>query len=276
MKELIPNLNFRVVSHIVPAILLLLFSELPAQSSQVSDTVSGQQWMQQGEQWFEKRNEGASGKWASPTPVQNAINAFEKASKTPELHSIAMEKLLEARWFYGAYVLKESLAKKNWFRESYKIAENMRILYPRQEGFAYWYSVHMGLWANEVGFVKLVYKGVAGKIHDAIHSVEKKNPDYAGGGTYFMLGSLYHITPKIPFYTGWATNTKAEEYIRKGLKKEPGSFAGKYFLALIFKDTGREKEAEDILQKLLKTAPRSSKRVEDEEIKTRSRELLKS
>ena len=214
-------------------------------------------------------------------------------------------RLMRALYFRAEYVTNNNLEKKRIFDEGKAIGEET-LQHLRQEASRrggksmedanpvelapllkdspdvvacfFWSSANWGGWALVFGKLQAARQGVAAKIRDLATAVTLMDPSYAEGGGYRVLGRLHHLTPAIPFITGWASTQEAVLLLRRALGVGPQNFLNRLYLAeaLWDRSRGNREEALKILESLIHDTPRPEFLVEDKAAQKKAEALWES
>ena len=157
-------------------IFLSLFSFLLAQSD-----------MELGITAYNKRAEGSTGATAQRGPIDEAINYFGKAAKSPENELDAGIYLLHSYYFKGKFVLKDENSQKETFNKGKALAEKLIKKYPDSGALRYWYLVNLGSWAEVYGIITAAREGVADIMRTQSLKIIELDPNY--GYAYSRRGA---------------------------------------------------------------------------------------
>ena len=121
------------------------------------------------------------------------------------------------------------------------------------------------------GIVVASYAGAKGGLGalSAVKSARKDferaleiNPEALAGSAYTSLGSLYYQVPGWPL--GFGDDKKAVEFLKKGLAVNPDGIDPNFFYGDFLYRSGDLDNAERVLRKALKAAPRPGRKLADE------------
>lgn len=262
-------------------------------------------FIRSGDGHWELRSKHAKGPHADPMAVDEAIAAYREALRldpeSPAVHC----RLIRAIFFKGEYTVEDLDSKKKIFDEGKALGEAALALFRREaaQGLEHpteqagpvelapalkdspeaascflWTAATWGEWALAYGKFQAVRQGAAGKIRDLATAVTRIDPNFAEGGGYRVLGRLYHQTPRIPLFTGWATTRKAVEFLRSALAAGSNNAFNRLYLAeaLWDLDAAHRPEAMDLLEALIRDEPRPEFLVEDRSAKEKASALLEA
>lgn len=277
-----------------PFLLIIVLLTLPASAS-----------VEAGDAAWARRAEGHRGGVAQSEPVDAAIEAYRAAIERDSSDLEARWKLMRALRFKGAYVARTSDAKKALFDEGRRIgrtgieqiesalgrrgvsrpdaapvelvAKHARSIEDAGELYL-WDAIIWGEWAQVYGKLAAVRQGAADRIRRQTEIALTIDPAMEGAGPGRVLGRLHNQTPRVPFLTGWASDAKAVEYLRRSLELNAGDKLTMVFLAeaLVANEAGARAEAVAILKKVLSTPNDPEFIVESESAKADARRLLDS
>ena len=237
--------------------------------------------IQDGDGWWAKRAEGATGAVAALEPIDHAIAAYREVLGKAPSSVEARWKLMRALYFRGRYTGRSEAQQQDIYGEMIRIGEEgfkqlglepkskeskfvEKIRGDQNAAYLLFYqAVGWGQWALVYGKMKAVRKGAAGKIRRYSRACMAAWPKMEEGGPERVLGRLHHQTPRVPFITGWASNKKAMLYLRKAVEIGPENTLNQLFLAELLLDEKGKAEAKEIFQRLASMTPRPDHLVED-------------
>jgi tetratricopeptide (TPR) repeat protein len=260
MKGLTARAMKTLVITILPAILLTtsLFA-------QVAD----------GDRHYASRAEGADGNRAASEQIDAAIAAYQHAIIENSNDVEAHWKLLRAYRFKGAYVVTTSEEKKKVYSAAKSAGERALTLVghllaargvkpagPEKDvaeaahaiaGAAevyLWDSVNWGEWALAYGKLAAARQGAADRIRREATIAMLIDPTLEGGAPSRVLGRLHDQTPRIPFFTGWASEKEALRFLRESQKIDPTNKLTLVFLAeaMVSNDSQTKPQAIQLLR----------------------------
>ena len=283
---------------------LLLLSMAAGAAAQhvpsISDRSLGPQKFQanplvaEGDRMYSRRQEGRVGAKASAGPINQAILAYEEASRDPDFIE-ARWKLVRALYFKGAYTGLDPDSRKAVFQKARRVSEEaIGILHKSLEKRGvkglleygpnvlaghfqdrsdaaptfFWAAVAWGEWALAEGKLEAARTGAAETIRDYALTVIGIDPAFEEGGGYRILGRLHDQAPWIPFVTGWVSRDEAVKALRLAVQQDKRNFANRHFLAeALYRGDAREKaEAISLEEALVADAPSPQHLIE--EVKT--------
>jgi hypothetical protein len=137
----------------------------------------------------------------------------------------------------------------------------------RPEGH-FWLAADMGTMAEGFGLrAGLKYRK---PVKNELETVLRLDPAYMDGSADRVLGRWYFRVPRL---LGGST-TKAEDHLRASLKYDPNSTVSHFFLAELFIDGGRNREARAELQAIIDAPLSTQWAPEDREYKEKANALL--
>lgn len=260
--------------------------------------------VQKGNQHFQNRAEGAEGDRADPKEIDQAISAYRQALALDPSLLTARGRLLRALYFKTQYTTFDKDEKKRLFGEGTALAEET-LNQIRKEAASrsgrsmananpvelapfvkdspgaidcfLWSAATWGSWAQAYGMVAAVREGLASKIRDLGTAVMEMDPNFAGGGGYRILGRLHHLTPRIPFMTGWVSDKEAIRLLRLAVEADSIYYANRLYLAEALwdqKEQASRQEAVRLLEGIVNDTPRPEFLVEEKATQKRAAELL--
>ena len=225
-----------------------------------------------GEQWYDKRAEGANGAAASPDPINKAIAYYESAYSQSSTESSAVS-LLRCYYFKGSFVPMTIDEQKTLFSKGTTMGEEALKRFPKSAGVRYWLAALWGKWAKVYGAVPAAKQGVADRIRTLSESLIRLDPNYNEAGGYLILGMVHLHTPYIPFFLTWSSDKTALENIRKAAQLAP-TISNNLCLANALIKAGNDSEALVLLKKIRQMQPRAEKLVEDRNGLKQAAELI--
>ena len=168
----------------------------------------------EGVEYYQKRQEGSKGRLASVENINKAIEHFSSALLTPESEKDATLYLLKSYYYKAEFAVQDKEEKKGIFNMGKALGEKYIEKYPDSVEFRYWYLVNLGSWAQVYGILTAAREGVSDlmKIHS--EKIIEINPEYQDGGGYFMLGAVHYKSPYIPFLLSWPDNDDAIKFLQ--------------------------------------------------------------
>ena len=255
----------------------------------------------EGDRAWSRRAEGHQGSRAAAEPIEKAINAYQKALSAAPENLEARWKLLRAFHFKGEFVLENTKARLDLFKEGREIAK-VGILQIEQKyelrkslfrmkpaeladavgkqavvgEFFFWGSASWGLWGQYSGKLISALTGVVNKIRLFSETMVLMDNSIENGGAHRLLGRFNTRVPRIPFITWWVDHDLAISELRLSLQVAPDSLLSKIYLAealLKFRKEERT-EALALLQNIVKSDPDPDRLLEDTEVIEDARVLL--
>ena len=109
----------------------------------------------------------------------------------------------------------------------------------------FWLGTAYGFYGEAKGALKSL--ALLEPVKEEMAAVIRLDPGYEGGGAYLVLGRLYFF---LPGFLG-GDNRKAVDYIRTALKHGPRRWVNHLFLAEVYINEGRKREARTLLESIL-------------------------
>ena len=249
----------------------------------------------EGDTFWSRRAEGASGPVALGEPIESALIAYRRAFALAPDSLEARWRLLRALFFRGAFCGAPIELQKRVFEEAKRVAEEgieqkergigkakgearltALAAHPELAPLYFWGGVSWGQWALARGKVAAAWEGAAGKVRDYAQTAIALAPDYEEGGGYIMLGRLHDQAPKIPLLTPWVSKTQAIQNLRRAIAISPRNTIAMYFLGdvLLRREPASAEEARRLLADCAAAEPRPEYRVEDAHYSELSRRRL--
>ena len=235
--------------------------------------VSAQSNLDKGNEWYNRRAEGASGFRASSAPIDSAISYFERSMDGEDEIEAALM-LVKAFYFKGEYTTNDKEEKKTIFDRGKRFAENYIDRYPDSASFRYWYLVNLGSWSKAYGILTAAREGVADLMKEHSERIIALDPGYENGGGYFMLGAVHYESPYIPFLLSWPDNDDAVVWLRKAVDTGGARLVQMVYLAKALYKDGQKSEAISLLKKVANFEPSPYALVEERDDIREARELL--
>ena len=230
----------------------------------------------EGIEFYQKRQEGSKGTIASIENINKAIDQFSSALLVPESEKNAALYLLKSYYYKAEFAIQNKEDKKSIFNEGKTLAEKYIEKYPNSVEFRYWYLVNLGSWAQVYGILRAAREGVSDlmKIHS--EKIIELDPAYRNGGGYFMLGAVHYKSPYIPFLLSWPDNDEAIKYLQLAVKTGKAEMNQKNYLAQAVNKDGQHKKARKLLTEVINTEPDSANLVEELDDIKEARQLLEN
>ena len=230
--------------------------------------------MNEGIEYYEKRQEGSKGTLASNENIDKAIEQFSTALLSPESEKDAALYLLKSYYYKAEFALQNKDEKKKIFNDGKALGEKYIEKYPTSAEFRYWYLVNLGSWAQVYGILTAAREGVSDLMRTHSEKIIELDPEYQNGGGYFMLGAVHFKSPYIPFLLSWPDNDDAIKYLQLSVDTGNAEMNQKNYLARALSKDGQDKKARALLEEVLKTKPSTATLVEDLDDIKEARQLL--
>ncbi len=230
--------------------------------------------MNEGIEYYEKRQEGSKGTLASNENIDKAIEQFSAALLSPNSEKDAALYLLKSYYYKAEFAVQNRNEKKKIFNEGKALGEKYIEKYPTSAEFRYWYLVNLGSWAQVYGILTAAREGVSDLMRTHSEKIIELDPEYQNGGGYFMLGAVHFKSPYIPFLLSWPDNDDAIKYLQLSVDTGNAEMNQKNYLARALSKDGQDKKARALLEEVLKTKPSTATLVEDLDDIKEARQLL--
>ncbi len=230
--------------------------------------------MNEGIEYYEKRQEGSKGTLASNENIDKAIEQFSAALLSPNSEKDAALYLLKSYYYKAEFAVQNRNEKKKIFNEGKALGEKYIEKYPTSAEFRYWYLVNLGSWAQVYGILTAAREGVSDLMKTHSEKIIELDPEYQNGGGYFMLGAVHFKSPYIPFLLSWPDNDDAIKYLQLSVDTGNAEMNQKNYLAQALSKDGQDKKARALLEEVLNTEPSTATLVEDLDDIEEARQLL--
>ena len=230
--------------------------------------------MNEGIEYYEKRQEGSKGTLASNENIDKAIEQFSAALLSPNSEKDAALYLLKSYYYKAEFAVQNRNEKKKIFNEGKALGEKYIEKYPTSAEFRYWYLVNLGSWAQVYGILTAAREGVSDLMRTHSEKIIELDPEYQNGGGYFMLGAVHFKSPYIPFLLSWPDNDDAIKYLQLSVDTGNAEMNQKNYLARALSKDGQDKKARALLEEVLNTKPSTATLVEDLDDIKEARQLL--
>ena len=230
--------------------------------------------MDEGVDFYSKRQDGSKGTLASTENIDKAIEQFSTALLSPESEKDAALYLLKSYYYKAEFAVQNRNEKKKIFNEGKALGEKYIEKYPTSAEFRYWYLVNLGSWAQVYGILTAAREGVSDLMRTNSKIIIELDPEYQNGGGYFMLGAVHFKSPYIPFLLSWPDNDDAIKYLQLSVDTGNAEMNQKNYLAQALSKDGRDKKARALLEEVLNTEPSTATLVEDLDDIEEARQLL--
>ena len=230
--------------------------------------------MDEGVDFYSKRQDGSKGTLASTENIDKAIKQFSSALLSPESEKDAALYLLKSYYYKAEFAVQDKEEKKNIFNEGKALGEKYIEKYPTSAEFRYWYLVNLGSWAQVYGILTAAREGVSDLMKTHSEKIIELDPEYQNGGGYFMLGAVHFKSPYIPFLLSWPDNDDAIKYLQLSVDTGNAEMNQKNYLAQALSKDGRDKKARALFEEVLNTEPSTTTLVEDLDDIEEARQLL--
>ena len=230
--------------------------------------------MDEGVDFYSKRQDGSKGTLASTENIDKAIEQFSTALLSPQSEKDAALYLLKSYYYKAEFAVQDKDEKKKIFNEGKALGEKYIEKYPNSAEFRYWYLVNLGSWAQVYGILTAAREGVSDLMKTHSEKIIELDPEYQNGGGYFMLGAVHFKSPYIPFLLPWPDNDDAIKYLQLSVDTGNAEMNQKNYLAQALSKDGQDKKARALLEDVLNTEPSTTTLVEDLDDIEEARQLL--
>ena len=228
----------------------------------------------EGIEFYQKRQEGSKGTIASIENINKAIDQFSSALLVPESEKNAALYLLKSYYYKAEFAIQNKEDKKSIFNAGKALAEKYIEKYPNSVEFRYWYLVNLGSWAQVYGILAAAREGVSDLMRVHSEKIIELDPFYRNGGGYFMLGAVHYKSPYIPFLLSWPDNDEAIKYLQLAIETGKAEMNQKNYLAQAINKSGQQKKAKKLLTEVINTDPEPANLVEDLDDINEAKQLL--
>ena len=232
--------------------------------------------MNEGVDFYSKRQAGSNGSLASNENIDKAIEQFSSALQTSETEKEAALYLLKSYYYKAKFAVQEKEEKKRIFNEGKALGEKYIEKYPTSPEFRYWYLVNLGSWAQVYGILTAAREGVSDLMKTHSEKIIELDPEYRNGGGYFMLGAVHYKSPYIPFLLSWPDNDEAIKYLQMAIETGKAEMNQKNYLAQAINKAGQKEKAIKLLTEVINTEPDPATLVEDLDDIEEARQLLEN
>ena len=228
----------------------------------------------EGADFYSKRQDGSKGTLASTENIDKAIKQFSSALLSPESEKDAALYLLKSYYYKAEFAVQDKEEKKNIFNEGKALGEKYIEKYPTSAEFRYWYLVNLGSWAQVYGILTAAREGVSDLMKTHSEKIIELDPEYQNGGGYFMLGAVHFKSPYIPFLLSWPDNDEAIKYLQLAVETGKAEMNQKNYLAQAINKDGQVEKARKLLTEVINTEPDPVNLVEDLDDIKEAKQLL--
>jgi len=230
--------------------------------------------MNEGIDYYSKRQAGSKGSLASNENIDKAIEQFSSALQTSETEKKAALYLLKSYYYKAEFAVQDKEEKKSIFNEGKALGEKYIEKYPTSPEFRYWYLVNLGSWAQVYGILTAAREGVSDLMRTHSEKIIELDPEYRNGGGYFMLGAVHFKSPYIPFLLSWPDNDEAIKYLQLAVETGKAEMNQKNYLAQAINKDGQVEKARKLLTEVINTEPDPANLVEDLDDIKEAKQLL--
>jgi tetratricopeptide (TPR) repeat protein len=211
-----------------------------------------------------------------------AKETFEKALKLHPNRYELLWKLARAHYHYGRRILddlpkdtpdkevaKVKKEQEKIFDQGVKYAQKAAKKEPKKVEGHFWLAVCYGVYGEARGIMKSLF--LVDDIKEETRKALAIDETFEDGGPHRVLGRVYF---KIPWFVG-GSNSKSLKHLRRALELGPKDTLNYLYLAEVLIDEDEEKEAREILEKLVAIKPDPKDLPEALKDIEKGRELLK-
>jgi tetratricopeptide (TPR) repeat protein len=165
---------------------------------------------------------------------------------------------IQHQWEHINYEMPEA-ARSDAYAKLEKQEEDLVRKYPSQPEPLIWHGITLSSHAGAKGGLGAL--GLAKEARNQLVAAEKIDPDAMQGSIYTSLGTLYYKVPGWPI--GFGDDDKAEAYLKKALRINPGGIDPNYFYADFLYGKHRYQAAMQFLDRALAANPRPQRPLAD-------------
>ena len=109
--------------------------------------------MNEGVDFYSKRQAGSKSSLASNENIDKAIEQFSSALQTSKTEKEAALYLLKSYYYKAVFAIQDQEEKKQIFNKGKSLGEKYIDKHPDSAEFRYWYLVNLGSWAQVYGIL---------------------------------------------------------------------------------------------------------------------------
>jgi len=260
--------------------------------------------IERGDRLYAERGESNDGRGrAESQRIAAAIEAYEEALGRAPLDLGAREKTMAALFFAGDFASPNEEVAHAFYDRGRELGEEgiarvqerfglrkpleemdateIRASVPEERvkdvGLLYfWAAIHWGAWSRTEGLLKVVSRGVAGRLRNYARVSLALDPTIYRGGNQRLLAHLHANLPRVPFISGWINREKALLFAEEALAIQSDDIGNQTIWGLVLLDVApdRRGEALAVLESVVLTEPRAELVVEDQATREMARERL--
>lgn len=201
-----------------------------------------------------------------PTRARQAAGIWQARLATNPKDFESAWKLSRALYWLGGS--GEQAARRRDLEAGVQAGEAAAELAPKRPEGHFWMAANMGALAQSFGMRQgLRYRG---RIKAALERVLQIDPAFQQGSADRALGRWY---AKVPGLFG-GSQARAETHLKRSLTYHPMSTASLFFLAELYIDMDRHREARDLLQQVIDAPLDPTWAPEDHRFKADARRVL--
>jgi len=200
--------------------------------------------------------------------LQQVAKAMDILKKELSVHPYeAGWRYLRATYYFGKKC-RDKDKKIKAYQEGIKLGEDLVKKYPDRVEGHFWLGVLYGVYGEARGVMKSLF--LIKPIKREMNAVLRLDPGYDCGGAQRVLGRLYY---KVPGLFG-GSKSKSLKYLLESKKICPHSLLTRIYLAETLISRKKKQQAKAELEEALNLEPIPSEKPEEEEYRTRIKELL--
>ena len=183
---------------------------------------------QPGDELFKQRSD--------PDKAREALRIYRATAPNSWPHSMACQ-------FVGFLLTEDREEKKELFQEGVEAGRKSLESDPDCVPCHFWTGINLALYGDTVGPFRTLAS--LKEVREHLLTVERLDPAYASAGALRVLGL---IEWKLPGVLG-GSNARAKRYLTTAIELLPGEPLNYLFLIKIFRDTGDEASASNLIKK---------------------------
>lgn len=172
--------------------------------------------------------------------------------------------------FWQAEVLDDSRARVAASQQGWDEAERALAVMPESADARYWAAAACGTYAEAIGVLAALAKGLEAKFRKDLDWVVQRAPGYERGGPLLTLGRYWAQLP-------WPKRDrkKAVQYLRAALEAHPENLRARLYLADVLRTEGgpARREAARLVEEILSASPGHYDAPEEKLIQKRAKAL---
>jgi len=260
--------------------------------------------IERGDRLYAERGESNDGRGrADPQRIAAAIEAYEEALGREPADLGARGKTMAALFFAGDFASPNEEVAHAFYDRGRELGEQGIARVPERFGLEkpleemdvaeirasvpeehakevgllyFWAAIHWGAWSRTEGLLKVVSRGVAGRLRSYARVSLALDPTIYRGGNQRLLAHLHANLPRVPFVSGWVDREKALAFAEDALAIQSDDIGNRAIWGLVVLDVApdRRDEALAVLESVVLAEPRVELVVEDQATREMARERL--